>query len=160
MSRFTGACALACVFVFSAGSARAEGNARLVLRDLERLQVAVERHQATTGERPRDRNTLGVAARLYAPGVAQSGGVPVDAWGTPYHYEPNATADAAHIYSHGANRSDDGGTGDDLVDATSASREHYPELLVAQRRALQLFPLLLLFALAPIAWAAIRWSRR
>ena len=140
----------------------ADGNARATLADLQRLQAALERHRGETGALPVDRASFSLAARLYAPEIEQHGDLPVDGWGTPYHYVPVPDDSGApyRLYSFGANRRDDGGTGDDLVDATQADRDRYPELRVAQRRALGVFPLLVLAAVAPIAWAAIRWSKR
>lgn len=137
-----------------------EAEVRATLADLARIRGAVETHRASVGALPTDGRGLGVAARLYAPSVPQRGGLPVDAWGHPFRYAPGAEAESPEgapdfaLYSFGPDGRDDGGRGDDLgrVPGVGMPRE--------ARRALEVFPVLVLVALAPLAWGLLRWARR
>lgn len=145
----------------------ADDAARATRADLERMRAALGTHRRATGDLPEDALALGAVLRAHAPSVPQRGGRPVDAWGRPYHYAPAAretpapapgtpgTPDYA-LYSLGPDGVDDGGAGDDLGHAGGDA----PLLDSDTRRALELFPVLVLGAAAPLAWALLRWAKR
>ena len=146
----------------AAVSARAEEpSAARALRDLEAGRAALARHVQSTGALPRTPAELGTAVLTYAPEVPLAGARPVDPWGHPWVYA--ATPDATppfRLYSVGANGRDENGAGDDLTTRDAADVHTYPELLERQRRALGLFPVLMIFALAPVIWGLLRLLRR
>ena len=137
----------------------AEPRVQTTLRHLEWLHQAIAQHQSNTGELPRDLLRLGIVARLHASGVPIQQGTPVDAWGNHYIYHLLEPGDRApyEIYSSGKNGSDESGHGDDVVSRGTLDAQFYPELY---KPVLQLFPILLLLVLGPIAWALIRAAKR
>lgn len=159
------------LLALAAPSRAGDDPVRATRADLQRMLAAIETHRRATGALPEDALVLGAALRAYAPSVPQRGGRPVDAWGRPYRYAPAATeAPAAAapagpgvavapdyaLYSTGPDGADDGGAGDDLGTGPDSAAG----IGAAPRRALQLFPVLLLAALAPLAWGILRWAKR
>jgi hypothetical protein len=142
---------------FSAGAR--EFPVQATLRHLEQLQRAIDEHEKSTGELPRDSEHLGIIARLRAPGVPIRDGVATDGWGSAYLYrllEPGSQL-RYEIYSAGKNGADEAGGGDDIVSRDTLDVAFYPEVYAP---ALQLFPIVTLLVIVPIVWAVIRATRQ
>ena len=129
------------------------------LRYLERLHHAIDEHEKSTGELPKDLEHLGIITRLRAPGVPIREGVAADGWGNEYVYRPlePGSQPRYEIYSVGKNGADEAGGGDDIVSQDTLDVQFYPEVYAP---ALQLFPIIILLVIVPIVWAVIRATRR
>ena len=128
---------------------------------LTNVRSAIDRHQRNTGQLPKSATEVGTAVRIYLPGIAQRQGVPVDAWGKPLRYQPPAEPGGDYVlYSVGKNSVDEQAGGDDVESRTQLNRDLYSDLRQVPGGAVRLLPALLVLAVAPFAWAAIRWAKR
>lgn len=141
--------------------ARAADSARSTRTIVRTLRDAVEQHRRVTGELPRDGRQLGVVARLYAPQVRQTSGVPVDAWGRAIVFGPrgDGAEPGYRLYSVGANGRDEAGGGDDLA-PPRPPKPGEPDPVRAIEPALRLLPALSLLVVGPIGWGVLRAARR
>ena len=136
----------------------ADAGGRVTRARLVAMRAAIARHQSATGELPSSVKQLAVVARLYAPQTPMPRGLAVDGWQQPFVYQLAAELPQGYLlYSMGENRRDESGNGDDLGAEPRAQQDSAGPPI---SRALQLLPVLSLFAVAPFALALIRSARR
>ena len=150
--------ALAALVLTAPAALAADSPRGVTAARLGALTAAIARHQAATGDLPRDPEQLAVVARLYAPSNPIRRGSAVDGWKRPFVYRPAEESEQGYVlYSVGADGRDESGAGDDM--AARPSSKPVPANQGVEK-AIQMLPMLSLVVVAPIGWAFIRSARR
>jgi hypothetical protein len=90
------------------------------MAQIRALGAALEAYENDQGQLPPDRSLDAIAPYVL-------GGMPVDPWGSPYHYRYPATFGTGiyDLYSAGRDGRDDHGSGDDITNWSGVPRAFY-----------------------------------